>query len=250
MKRTILLSALFTLLVFNGFSQQDSLLKDKKGNIVLPQKGDFALGIGVNSIFNYVGNLFSSSGDNRLALTLLNNNQLYGKYFLASNRAVRVRLGISKYALNYHDNITSDFRGNLDADSRKESYMNLSFVLGLEERKGRDRLQLAYGAEFKLYFSNSKFNYSYGSYSDTIRPLEVKNSNGIGIGARAFVGTEYFLLPKVSIGGEVGLGIMGNMFGKSYEKYSAYNDITFDNNTLEINTDILNGQIYLLFHFN
>jgi hypothetical protein len=42
---------------------------------------------------------------------------------------------------------------------------------------------------------------------DAARALSRKTNGRIGIGIRAFIGAEYFILPKISIGGEFGWGI-------------------------------------------
>jgi hypothetical protein len=95
MKKIILFSS-FIFLFSVCFSQQDSILKSKSGKVILPQKGDYAIGIGANSIFDYIGNMLSSSGNNQLRLNLLNNNMLYGKYFLTSQSAIRLKFSISQ----------------------------------------------------------------------------------------------------------------------------------------------------------
>ncbi len=82
MKKVIVSSLLLCSLSTLSYSQQDSVLRNKNGRVILPEQGDVAIGIGANSIFNYVGNMFSSAGKNKLELNLLNNNYLYGKYFI------------------------------------------------------------------------------------------------------------------------------------------------------------------------
>lgn len=42
---------------------------------------------------------------------------------------------------------------------------------------------------------------------DAARVLKRKTNGNIGIGVRAFIGVEYFIVPKISIGGEFGWGI-------------------------------------------
>jgi hypothetical protein len=37
--------------------------------------------------------------------------------------------------------------------------------------------------------------------------LEVETGRTLGLGVRGFIGAEYFLFPKISIGGEFGLGV-------------------------------------------
>jgi hypothetical protein len=42
---------------------------------------------------------------------------------------------------------------------------------------------------------------------DAARALKRKTNGRIGVGVRAFIGVEYFVAPKVSIGGEFGWGV-------------------------------------------
>lgn len=77
MKKLILIPAL--LIMFMAVqAQQDSILKSKKGKIILPEKHDFCVGISGNTFFNYLGNFFSQAGSNYLNLGLVGGNALYG----------------------------------------------------------------------------------------------------------------------------------------------------------------------------
>ncbi len=230
MKSLILYLTLSICIISNGYSQQDeNVFKDKHGRIVLPQQGDLAVGLSVNPIFDYMGNLFNGSDNNQLALKLLNNNQLFFKYFLAPGRAIRTRVGISKYDQLYTDS-------NIDADV-KESHINFSAFLGYEKRKGRERLQLFYGGETGVDFSTVNYVYKYHYYSPTPRISKASSDSYSGLTLRGFAGVEYFVLPKISFGSEVGISMRLQHFNHT------------NDNSLEINTDIFNGQIYVLFYF-
>ena len=52
-------------------------------------------------------------------------------------------------------------------------------------------------------------------YGNQARVTSVKTGLGFNIGARAFVGAEYFVAPKISIGGEFGWGLGLSIQGKS-----------------------------------
>jgi hypothetical protein len=262
-----------------GFSQQETLLKSKNGTLILPETGDFAIGIGANSLFDYIGNLLSSSGNNHLSLNLINNNVLYGKYFLTSQSAIRIKLIISQLSSHFENKkVTNDLvKSNFVTDKLDNSLTDLGFSIGYEKRKGFDRLQIPYGAELILSFSTQDSKYTYGnnfsksnnSPTSTIgsdflntsrlssRPLEDSRNGGIGFGARLFVGVEYFIFPRISIGGEIGLGYLRNFNGGSkvknelwnYSKNSVGSSVIGNSfNTSNLNTDILNGQICILIH--
>ncbi len=274
----------FIFLFSIGFSQQDSLLKSKSGKIILPQQGDYAIGLSVNSIFNYLGNMFSSSGNNQFNINLLNGNQIFGKYFLSSQSAIRVKFSINKNSQNYENNVVDDYNNNnMVTDKLNYTNTSLDMTVGFEKRKGSGRLQVSYGAEFTFGYSGYDNKYTYGnsfSFNNTVptstfnfynyngnntnsnrtsnRILETKQDNGIGIGIRAFTGIEYFIFPKISVGGEIGLSYFNDFNGKSSNTYQYWdyvnnnvstNNNEIKNNSYNINTDILNGQVFLLFHF-
>jgi len=277
MKKIILFSS-FIFLFSVCFSQQDSILKSKSGKVILPQKGDYAVGIGANSIFNYIGNMLSSSGNNQLHLNLLNNNMLYGKYFLTSQSAIRLKLMINQTNSHYeNNNVPDDINANNKVtDKYDQSYTNFGFTIGYEKRKGSGRLQVSYGAEINFSRNSTESKYTYGnafsanntsptstydfinsfSSSAPSRPIENKQDNGIGLGIRVFTGLEYFIFPKISIGGEIGLGYNNNFNGKNINNSESwnFNSVLNKNNpnknsSSSLNTDIFNGQIFLLFHF-
>lgn len=122
----------------------------------------------------------------------------------------------------------------------KWSSMNIGLAVGLEKRRGFGRLQGYYGAElgFNLMSNGSKYEYGNaltasnsavnvditgaddfgtgnlttdvdgtGSNNDA-RITEQKSGLGFGIGLRGFIGAEYFVLPRLSIGGEFGWGLV------------------------------------------
>lgn len=127
-------------------------------------------------------------------------------------------------------------------NSWKQSNTNVGITVGFEKRKGKTRLQGFYGADVALNIYGKKSTFTYGnalvpvqtgtlnvvgvSPSDSIagannissttgivgiignaRAVSMKSGVGVQFGIRAFVGAEYFILPKISIGGEFGWGI-------------------------------------------
>jgi hypothetical protein len=227
MKTTVLFFVFLSIVVSSINCQQDTTLMSKNKRIILPQKNDIAIGVSTNSIFNYIGNLFNNSEHNYLNLKLLQNSQIFGKYFLSENTALNVRLGILMTDKDFF--YASDYWGSIPVN---EKYSNLSFAAGYEKRIGKNRLQLAYGSEINMTFS--KVNYSYNRVH--FNPPRTKQPHEIEL--RGYVGIEYFFAPKISVGGQYGLGIAGiGLFQKKFK----------DN--ILINTDTFGGQIYMLFHF-
>src|SRR5688572_19210726 len=90
MKKTILLLAM----VIAG-SSANAQLVSKKGEPILPQAGDWALGIEANPFLDYLGNMFGkSSNNNSPSNTYLGRQSIVGKYFVDSLTAYRVGLRI------------------------------------------------------------------------------------------------------------------------------------------------------------
>jgi hypothetical protein len=121
----------------------------------------------------------------------------------------------------------------------KWSSMNIGLAVGLEKRRGFGRLQGYYGAElgFNLMSNGSKYEYGnaltasnsavnvditaaddFGGniisdvdglgVTNNARITEQKSGLGFGIGLRGFIGAEYFVMPRLSIGGEFGWGLV------------------------------------------
>jgi len=132
-------------------------------------------------------------------------------------------------------------------NSAKYNNTNIGLTLGAEWRKGNTRLQGFYGAEIGILVNSSSVKYTYGNalagsiapvpvdvtYDDnldgdnldmtmdgeglmrTTRILTNKSGLKFSLGLRAFIGAEYFMIPKLSIGGELGWGLGFNIHGKS-----------------------------------
>ncbi len=117
-------------------------------------------------------------------------------------------------------------------DKVKLSYAQFYLSLGMETRRGHGRVQGYYGTDLFIVINNGTSNtpnetYTYGNdFSSTntnpitttdfltsssspvfARKTEFNKGFDFGIGARGFVGVEYFFAPKISIGGELGWGI-------------------------------------------
>ncbi len=139
---------------------------------------------------------------------------------------------------------------------------------GIEKRRGSSRLQGIYGVEGALFIStlNDKFSYGnalnanpsgpitvsaddamtsliFGSANniDTMpaiqgvqgaaRIAERKQTPAVSLGARAFLGVEYFFLPKMSIGGEFGWGLNLSYAGRSETTYESIGQSNIQGNT-------------------
>ena len=114
---------------------------------------------------------------------------------------------------------------------------SFAISFGVEKRKGKTRLQGIYGFELGLSANSGGTSYLYGNalspnaintksvdvtqedsfvgksnvftnnYGKLARITESKDPTRIGFGLRTFFGAEYFIAPKLSIGGEFGWGL-------------------------------------------
>src|SRR3954465_12408785 len=99
MKKSILVLGL-SLVAFTMSAQ----LVSKKGEPILPQKGDWALGIEANPFLQYLGNFFGKSTTNSApTFNFLGNQVIVGKYFVDSMTAYRagVRIGTGNQTTHY-----------------------------------------------------------------------------------------------------------------------------------------------------
>ena len=141
----------------------------------------------------------------------------------------------------------------------KTSQTNIGLTAGIEKRRGKTRLQGVYGAEVGLMLNSSKDKYTYGnslvasntasaqvvvtgadamnggsnlttdSQGNTARITTWKSGMGFAFGVRGFVGAEYFVAPKISIGGEFGWGLGFGLSGKSTTSIEAVGNNGTDN---------------------
>ncbi len=284
-KVTILLSAmLFVALISNAQEE----LKNKKGVPILPAAGDYALGIDATPIFNFFGNFVKiNSGaafNDPSSMNFVNgNNAIYAKYFVDAKTAYRINLRIGLTSTTDKEYVQQDGQADpLVTVEDKAKYGNTNIILGagMEKRRGEGRLQGFYGAEAQLMFAGTSEKYTYGNafsssnttpgmtnfdaanpnvLSASSRITKAKGGSTIGIGARAFVGVEYFFAPKISVGGEFGWGlaIASQGDGKvTTESWDGANSTVKTTETktggggyMGFDTDNFGGCIYMLFHF-
>jgi hypothetical protein len=203
----------------------------KNGHEVLPEEGDIALGFDAVPVLNFglnMINIMNNTGQQAQHPGYVSgySNIIVGKYFLASDMAVRGRLGINTMSMTntmFYDNPTDIANGVASpgevSDAMKTSSADWFIGAGVEMRRGHNRLQGYYGGELMLLFGNNKTNNTYGfEYSQVLEDdgfffsnpnSRVMNSKSgyFGLGLRGFAGVEYFFAPKISVGAEFGWGL-------------------------------------------
>lgn len=239
-------------------------LKSKKEEMILPEAGDWSLGIDANPFLNYAGNFFGKTTNNTAPTwNWLNTAQtITGKYFADVTTAYRGQLRIGMNS-NTTRNMVTDrsaitttlFPNGMPMKENSWKHSENAFGLsgGLEMRRGKTRLQGYYGGEVGIYLSSSKDVFEYGNALaptatpavvvdaadaftganniDAAAPIqgilgdarvtERKNGSVFSFGIRGFIGAEYFILPKISIGGEFGWGIGMASQGKTETTYQS-----------------------------
>jgi hypothetical protein len=273
MKKIIIVGILFH--SANIIIAQD--LTSKKGFPILPEAGDWAIGIDANPFLNYAGNFFGKGGSTTITTGtvqtashftnqaptwnfIANNFNISGKKMIDAKTAYRasVRFGLNN--VTKKNQVTDRAITTAPVypavpfkieNTWKQTYTNIGLSVGMEKRQGKTRLQGIYGAEAGIGFSSGTNVYKYGNqlststsnpvgvstedgfdadlnttgiqtlnltkdtYNNDARILKERSGVNFEIGVRAFVGAEYFVAPKISLGGEFGWGIGLSHTGKS-----------------------------------
>lgn len=264
-------------------------LFSKRGEPILPEAKDWALSIDAAPFLTYAGKLLSSTGSDAPTVNSLSNYPftIGGKYFITPKQAyrARVRIGISSETIN--NSVVDNQNTTLDTvyikDSRKTSSTNVTLAFGKEFRRGKTRLQGYYGGEGIIGISTGKSIYNYGNTFSNLNvsptssdfvvltPLGYASAPAnsriqseymgtrIKIAARGFVGAEYFIFPKMSLGVEFGFSLMyynqndGKLSTESWDAATG----SVKNKTIAksgfkgfgVDNDNSGGAIMLNFHF-
>ncbi len=185
-------------------------LTSKKGENYLPEAGEYAIGADASSMLSYFGNMLNGGSNTGFGMGYTNGaTAITGKKFMTDKMAYRgmVRIGFGS------DKVVTPVGTNEDVVTN--SYNNITLGGGVEYRRGNTRLQGYYGAMALVGLGGSKTSYEYGAGAVDGQITEEKDGSTFGLGVRAFVGAEYFVLPKISIGGEFGWGLGFSSIGAS-----------------------------------
>lgn len=260
----------------------------KRGIPVLPQAGDYAIGISAEPFLGYLGNFFGKTSANTAPEFGWDDIIVYGKYYLQDNRAIRAKIGINYGSTQDKNFVRDDHLMATDpllgaaatvTDIRKTGTQGLYLTVGYEFRRGRGRLQGFYGGEVGVGYGKTNDTYTYGNPMTDLnqspttttgtawssasalssRPLKSKGGLSLGLGVGGFAGVEYFFTPQISLGGEVGLNLTYATAGQSETTTEYFN--TGTGQVEEITKRSGNpgkeftfatkgsGSIFLLFHF-
>ncbi len=202
-------------------SSDEQVLVSKKGESILPEAGDWAIGFGAAPFLNYVGNFLNSDANSPTIQFTGADMTIYGKLFIDPKTAYRlkVRLAFVSEKESYlYDNDITGFLPHYVEDEMKISSNDITIGGGLEKRRGNTRIQGIYGAELLFSYSSFKTTYDYAeslsdahlihvNYFGPWGQTEYKAGNTLGVTLRGFIGAEIFVFPKVSVAAEFGWGL-------------------------------------------
>ena len=262
MKKLLLLTLLVSL--FYSLNAQESVnnqIYNKKGYSILPEKGDWVIGIDAVPFIDYIGNLALITADNEapeFAFTAQRPGQLFGKYYLQDNKPLRIglRLGIT---------MKTDKDGNpIDpekTDALKENSFNIGISAGIENHRTiQGRLQGFWGFEGGI----NKTPFVGNDYSGNLVTGKVdfndaetdandytdEGGNTYEFFAKGLIGVEYYFAPKISLSGEFGIGL--SYMNTTERKFipDTGDEVIYDAGSSEFSiANSASGALVLLFHF-
>ncbi len=260
-------------------------LTNKKGLAILPAGGDYAIGADALPYLRYVGNLLSGyTGQNSLSVNSMN---IYGRYYLSMNTALRITL--------YTDNGTDIVRFFVQDDAaviadplsqkkvidkRKRTYNDWELQAGLQKFRGYGRLQGFYGFSVGYGHSRTQDEFQYGNEITEANqsPTTVTNwGNGNNssqsvrlvmedfgishtISAGPVCGVEFYFAPKMCIGAEANIMYSVTMTSESDDVVEEWENGQITETTTENSPGNLfrntstsglgaYGGLYVMFHF-
>lgn len=249
MKKLFITAALASTCLLAG--AQDMM--SKKGTPILPEAGDWSIGVDATDMIRYFGNLFNKDANNDTMLSSQIDQTLTGLYVKDENTAFRVklRIGFGSETKNFlsKDDRSSDATATV-TDTWKASNNHFTIGAGLQKSRGKGRLHGIYGAEVMIGLGGEKDVYTYGNaYGATpyntptthdfngnydsagnTRVTEDKNGSSFSFGLDGFIGAEYFFAPKMSLSGEYAWGLMMSSTGEGEVTTERLND-NFDGGT-------------------
>lgn len=261
--KKILLLTLFVAGVFclNAQEPVKNQMYNKKGLAILPEKGDWVIGVNAVPFLDYLGNLALITDDNdapEFAFTAQRPGQIFGKYYLEDNKALRLglNLGITLKTTKDGNPTNPD-----EVDKFKENAFSIGLSVGIENHRSiKGRLQGYWGYEAGFnkipysgldYFGNAvSGKIVYDDAENNANDYSETGGNTIEIYVKGIVGIEYYFAPKMSLSGEFGLGIgYANLSERTYEP-DAGSDIIYDAGASELSVaNTASGALVLLFHF-
>lgn len=222
------------------FAQTDSTKTEvpKPHNSYLPEKGNFAIGADATPLLDYVGNMMNGTIGNTLNLST---PLIYAKIYLTDNSALRTVLGINTttksdliYVADDAARMANPLSNAQVTDLKTNNSNGYYLSLGLQKFIGEKRLRGFYGAQLFGQYNKDKATYAYGNPMTSLNPtptasvgtysatgerkLSEVTVNNFMAGAGGIAGFEYYVAPRLCIGGEVSLNVVYTQKLQTYQK--------------------------------
>lgn len=249
----------------------------------LPAAGEIAFGIDALPYITFVGRMFTN--DNNLNIQ---QTTLFGKYYLSTNTAIRFELFVNNTKDQNTRYVLDDSQILTDPNAQVEDLQILKINdyglgVGYQKYKGEQRLRGFYGGMLSYYRSRIVEEYAWGNEMTTDnasptssdwstaaitarlpnRNLYIDNNIEQSINLGAIAGFEWFVYPKVCVGGEAGLYCQYTWFSQADRKFEVVEQGVYKEkeeamnptaNEFSLKTQVYNigrvaGRIYFLFHF-
>lgn len=262
----------------SDYTDEEGRLLSKRGQVILPAAGDFALGLDARPLLN----IFNFTAGNPPSAEMIN-QQIFLKYFTSDNMAFRVRVRLDQAIDTDRNRVILDNQQipNPDIEVTDEWTDKSTFVRiggGMEVRKGKGRVVGVFGGEASFLYAKSSTEYDYGNpitegnQSPTTTPgfgsvngsrferiVESQAGKHLGFGVNGFAGVEYFIAPQISLGAEFTLGFD---FTKNFREERVYefwdiasgsrqtrSSVFEGGNEFSLGTGNYGGSINLMFYF-
>ncbi len=256
---SIVLMALLALPVMAGGPKRDRAERDyTKWH---PEAGDFSIGLSIDPLASFVGNMLNGTQDNELddmAGEALKSNQasILGSYQVSEKLGIKANIGFKFGNVRNRYYVTDDKAVALDplslqkvVDARKTVTNGGSLAVGIDYRRGKRAVQGVFGAGIVYGFDVNKTRYSYGnaiteinqqpstaftgvptlstSYIPYGRPVkQFTNDINHWFGIYSSVGVEWFVAPKIALGANVNLNLLYESGAQKYVEYEGWNTAT------------------------
>lgn len=242
-------------------------LVSKKGEVYLPEVGDYAISIDAVPVLN----LFKfNDASNQVSAQPLNYT-ITTKKFNSATQAFRFGVSLGLNQSNVITETAELNEGVADADDTVEDRTrskntNVQVFIGREYRKGSTRLQGYVGGDLFTGFASNSNELDFGNDNDDLAVgtyvTETRSGLEFSLGGRLFTGAEFFIAPKLAIGFEAALA-----FGYTSRAEGETEVLTVtrdggngdsDTNTIDgtvsskdfgLNQTLSGGRVSLTFHF-
>jgi len=231
-------------------------LTSKNGEPILPQAKDWSIGLDATRLIKNASFDFLSTSQAVTAKYFKDAKTAYRIGLRIGLNSWTTKAMVPDRVAGTSSVIAYPAATELTENTWKRSSSAVGLTFGIEKRRGVTRLQGIYGIEGGLYISGTKDKFSYGNKLnatsspqmvvdpvndamsspyfgnanniDTVpmvqgvqgpaRITQRKNGTTFSLGARVFMGAEFFVLPKMSLGGEFGWGFGFSTTGRSETK--------------------------------